>query len=1115
MMQGPMTEPEDKVIATTAAAAGPLPPGGGGYREPTRTILVVGGGVAGMHAALEAAALGHPVVMVEENLAIGGHMAQLDKTFPTQDCALCTLSPRLYEVSRNPRIRLLTRSRIDAVTGCAGRFRVNVTQAPGYVDPEKCIGCGQCHEKCPVRVPDPYNLGKSETKAVRALYPQAVPTTHAIDPNHCLYFRTRAKSKRGRGACRLCQKICPTGAIDFEDQSKPWTLDVGAIILAGGFSMLGAQSLVHPEWLDLPNVVSNLELERMLSSTGPSRGKVCLPGTDAPPERIAFLQCMGSRDPVHGVPYCSSVCCSASLKQATLLAANPAVAQITICYLDLRTHGRECEQFLRRVQQIDKIRFIAGKVGSIQPDRENRSLRLVGTNQGRPFRFETDLAVLAMGLRPHETAIRVAQRMAVELESYGFVRTRNHHPVSTRVDGIYACGTLIGPKSIPTTVQEAGAAAFQASKRLRMRQSRAEDGDSGSVTGFRADRPDRPRQEMLEPESAPGKGSKDGMDAQAYGGKGRFATGASTVAAQTIAAGRPLPPGDTGPGHGPRIGVFVCRCGTNIAGLLDTLALAHQATGETNVVWSCEELFTCSKDATERMAHTIREQKLNRVVVASCSPRTHLPIFQEVAEREGMPPGLVVMANIREQCAWVHADQPEAAQKKAKSLVRQAIDRARHALPVPVIEVQVTQKALIFGAGMAALTAAVNLADAGVRCVLVNRDAGLGGRMRHAFYDPKKLDCRKLQRLVIQRAADHPRIEILEETELVAMNGRCGRFQATLQNRNKDRDGLRSFQVRAGAILVAIGATTLQPDGLCGYGSSSQIVTQAELAGELGTNTLDLEGIRQVAMIQCVGSRTDARPYCSRSCCQQAIAHALELEKRFPHLLITILYRDIRTYGTTEQLYQKAREHGIQFLRYSEKAPPEVSCSRFGRRTYVDIHWPNPAGGPELHLRVGLLVLSTATVPNPWAESLASRLKLPLTAEGFFLEKHIKLAPVETALDGIYIAGQCHYPETLTESLVQGQAAAAKMQALLRLRKLQKPALTATIQRSRCSRCLSCYAVCPARAVILPEQGGTPEIDPMICLGCGVCAAECPARAIEVAGAREIPLAEAAAALME
>ncbi len=1026
------------------------------HREPQQAVLVVGGGVAGIHAALQAAELGHRVFLLERNLAIGGHMAQLDKTFPTQDCSLCTLSPRLYAVSRHPGIEIITRARLDAVTGCAGQFQAVVTQRPSYVNPKRCIGCGQCHGKCPVTMPDPFNLEMGPTKAIRALYPQAVPMTHAIDPHYCLYFRSLKKSKKKRGACRRCEKICPTGAIDFSQKPIQRVLSVGAVIVAGGFSMLGGPELVHPAWLELPNVLTNLELERLLSSTGPTRGEIVLPQTGHKPRRIVFIQCMGSRDPVHGVAYCSSVCCSVALKQATLLVEHTDLERITICYIDLRTHGRECEQFLRRVQEIDKVHFVAGKIGSIERTADPVVLLLRGASEGRPWQISADLVVLAMGMRPDPEAVATARMLGLGFDQDGFVQVKKHHPVATGIDGIYACGTLLGPKSIPSTVQEAEAAAFHASQRLLVQER------SSSLARLRI---------REKPAEAP-EATRE-----------------------------------------PRIGVFVCRCGTNIAGVLDTQALAEQAAKRNGVAYAREELFTCSTDATKRMAQLIEEQGLNRIVVASCSPRTHLPIFQEVAAKAGISPALVTMANIREQCAWIHPDRPKAAQAKARSLINQAIDRIRWASPAPMLSMPIVQKVLILGGGIAALVAAVHLADAGISCVLVERRKELGSRLRHAFFDPKKLNCCQLQRLFLERAQKHPRIRLFLETEIVRSEGRTGWFQITLQPKAGKAAGREPITLQVGTILVAIGANTLKPHGLIGYGESPQVITQVDLARLLATRDPQLNRIRRLTMIQCVGSRNQERPYCSRSCCQQATVHALELKKRYPHLQITILYRDLRTYGTTERLYQKARERGVQFLRYRGEALPEVRFQRFGRRGYVDLSW-RAMDGTNMRQRCELVVLSTATVARPWATHLSRVLRLPITDNHFFLEKHIKLAPVETPVEGIYIAGQCHYPETLQESLVQGQTAAAKMLALLRKKNLHKLALVATINRALCSRCLSCYSVCPAGAVKIPAGGGPLSIDPIVCQGCGMCAAECPAGAIDVVGTQERTLRTVADSLL-
>ncbi|SMC20570.1 heterodisulfide reductase subunit A [Desulfacinum hydrothermale DSM 13146] len=1016
-------------------------------------IVVVGGGVAGIHAALQAADLGHPVVLVERDLALGGHMAQLDKTYPTLDCSMCILSPRLYAINRHPLITLLVRSRVDVVTGCAGSFRVGITQRPGYVDPNRCIGCGTCHRKCPVKVPDPFNVHLGTTKAIRALYPQAVPSVHAIDPDHCLHFT--------HGVCQKCVKACPAQAIDFDQKPRFLELEAGAVILAGGFDLLDRHSLATPQWLELPQVITNVALERYLSSTGPTRGILDLPGLDGPPRHIAFVQCAGSRDPVHGVPYCSSYCCSATLKHAAILAGMPHVESVTICAMDIRAHGRECEPFFRRVQALDKVRIVRGKVGEIVPLRDSGGLQLQGSDGARPWTAKADLVVLAMGMRPSAEAQETADRLGLPRDSLGFAAIKAHHSVSTPRDGVYVCGTIKGPESIPTTVQEACAAAIVASKRLRFNGLPVSRHDHGP---------------SLQPQA-----------------QGR--EGAERAASRTP---------EQGGGHQEiRIGVFICRCGTNIAGVLDTASLAQWAARLPRVAHAEENLFSCSTDVTRRMAETAIQKRLNRLVVASCSPRTHLGVFQAVLAKTGLPPGYVRMANIREQCAWVHKERPQEAFRKAQALIEGVVAQVTASQAAPVQHLPIAKSAVVFGSSVAALTAAIHVADAGHECLIVEAEEQLGGRLRHALCCRPELNLDRLYRYFLGRVRTHPRIQVFTRARLLSCTGSLGRFDLTWEVQSPDPEsGRRRLHHRAGVVLIAVGAQPLKPQGLFGYGTHPAVVTQAELADQLARGDLDLGRSGRVAMIQCVGSRNDERPYCSRSCCQQAVSHALEIKERHPHVHISILYRDVRTYGTAELLYEEARKRGIQFLRYEEDHPPQVAATRFGRRSTLDIRWRDPGSGRRLHDRVDLLVLSSATVPSPENRTLSALLRVPLTRDGFFLEKHVKLAPVETSVEGIFIAGQCHSPKTIPEAMVQGDAAAAKMLAVLRAGELERPAFVAAIDPSRCSRCLSCVAVCQARAIEVRGLG-PPRVDPGVCQGCGVCAAECPAGAIDVAGAED------------
>ncbi|MEJ5365318.1 MAG: FAD-dependent oxidoreductase [Desulfosoma sp.] len=1025
--------------------------------DPLQTIVVVGGGVAGMHAALQAADLGHPVVVLERDLALGGHMAQLDKTYPTLDCSLCILSPRLLAFGRHPRIRVLVRARLENVEGCAGSFVCTVTQEPASVNAEKCIGCGSCARACPVEQPDPFNLDLGPTKAIRTLYPQAFPSTHAIDRRYCLHFQGKD--------CRRCAEVCPTGAIDFEERPHVMELEAGAVILAGGFDLLDRRFIAHPHWFDSPHVVTNLALERYLSATGPTRGVVHPRGLIAPPRHIVFAQCVGSRDPVHGVPYCSGYCCTAALKHIQLTAALPHVERITLCAMDVRAHGRDCEPFFRRVQAMDKVRLLHGRVADIVPLGTDRGVEVLASHGGKPLRMEADLVVLAMGMRPSAEALRIAKALGLQTDPFGFVRIKEHHTVHTSRDGVYACGAFMGPKSIPSTVQEACAAAIAASARLTIRPE-------ASLSDV--------------PATAPSPAPQASVAKTIQEPDGPAPRGASQTAL--------------------RIGVFVCRCGTNIAGVIDTAEVARWVKKLPDVAYAAENLFSCSTDATTRMARIIREKGLNRIVVAACSPRSHLPVFQEVLAKAGLPPGYIRMVNIREQCSWVHPDKPHEALVKAKALLAGTLAHVRAAWAAPPMAFPVTPSALVLGSSVAALTAALRLADNGIRVLVAESGDTFGGRLSQAYFGRPEVNVNRLYRHFLSRIRTQPLLRVLMHTELADCRGSLGRFHVELRQR---RPGAASAAERieetVGAILIAVGADVWKPDNLYGYGHSPLVLTQAELATALERGTVDLARARTVFMIQCVGSRNDERPYCSRSCCQQAVSHALELKDHFPHLQITIVHRDMRTYGLAEITYQKARQAGIRFLRYDEKQPPRVEPTRFGRRSTLDIRWDDPDTGDFFHERADLLVLSTATVPSPENRHLASILRVPLSADGFFLERHVKLAPVETAVEGIFIAGQCHSPKTITEALVQGDAAAAKMLAVLRQGSVRRAAFVAVIDPGRCSRCLSCAAVCPAQAVTVPAVGPL-RVDPGACQGCGLCAAECPARAIDVAGAEEAGL---------
>ena len=1000
--------------------------------------MVVGGGIGGIQAALDLADSGFYVYLVEKSSSIGGRMSQLDKTFPTNDCSMCILSPKLVECGRHLNIEILTLSEIGSITGEEGNFQVRLVQQPRYIDMSKCIACGTCAEKCPRKVADEYNMGLVNRRAAYIRYPQAVPLKYLIDKERCIYFE--------KGKCRACEKFCPADAVDFDQGERQITIDVGGIILASGFEPYSPALSDTYQYGRFPNVVTSLEFERILSASGPYQGHLVRPSDEREPKKIAWIQCVGSRN-VHvgDRGYCSGVCCTYAIKQAIVAKEHSAAPLDTaIFYIDIRTHGKDFEKFFNRARDEVGVRFIKSRINTILPGYDEGNLKIRYTDEGgRIVQEDFDTVVLSVGLDIPQESIHLAQKIGVELNHYHFVSTSSFEPVRTTRPGILVCGAFQGPKDIPETVMQASAAAGAASSLLS-----------------------RERYALTREKEYPEEVDITGQE--------------------------------------PRIGVFVCHCGINIGGVVNVPEVTDHASRLPHVVVAEENLFTCSEDSQVKIKEKIHEHQLNRVVVASCSVRTHEPLFQDTIREAGLNTYLFSMANIRDQDSWVHQSDKESATEKAKDLVRMAVANAAELSSLYRTKLPVTKRAVVIGGGIAGMTAALNVAGEGFEVVLVEREKELGGFATNIHRTLQGDDVGQYVAHLVEMVNQDEKIDVLTEALVADFSGTKGNFKTALVV----GPSMYSRDVNHGALIIATGAAEYKPEEYL-YGEHDAVTTQVGLEDMLLKEPERVKEWKNVVMIQCVGSRNDTNPNCSRVCCQQAIKNAISVKETNPDLNLFVLHRDIRTYGFAEDFYREAREMGIHFLRYREDEKPVVG-QEDGR---IHVTFKDLTLGREMTINPDQVILSTGVVGGD-AEELANIVKVPLTSEGFFLEAHVKLRPVDTQSDGIFICGMAHSPKRIDESISQALAASARACRLLSQDSIEVGGVVARVDQELCAACLICVRACPYEVPFINEDGVS-EIDISKCQGCGVCAAECPAKAITLSHFGDTQILAQIDALME
>jgi len=1012
-------------------------------REKIGAVLVVGAGVGGMRAAIDLADSGMKVYLVEQSPSVGGVVAQLGYMFPTHDCVLCrgtsdhgygctrpAITPWLLDFSLHSSVELMTLSEIVSVSGQPGHFVATVRHKPRYVDIRHCINCNKCAEICPIELPDPFQLGLSTRKAAYKVAARSAPDAYVIERgDYC-------------DDCRKCAPVCPTGAIDLDEQEWYEDLHVGAIILTVGYKVHDPTGEVEYGYGRYPNVITSLEYERRASRSGPTEGLIRRPSDDKPPRKIAWIQCVGSRNQEH--PYCSSICCMYATKEAMLAKQRLPGVDTQIFVMDSRAFSKEYSAYTRRAEDVFNVGFVRSRISIIHQDPETNDLIIrYQTDDGILKEDRFDMVVLSVGSEPPAQSKELAEMLDIELNEYGFCKTEKFEPVDTTRPGIYVAGAFSMPKEITESIIDASGAVAQAIQLL-----------SGTQHSL-----DEPVTYPIERDVS---------------------------------------------GERPRVGIFACRCGGEVSDVIDLPDVIDYARTLPDVVYAGQLSFGCQEDGLAEIKRIIREKGINRLVVGACTPRTHEALFQDLLRRVRLNPHLLEFVSLRESCTWVHYDNPAGATRKAKELLRFGVARARQLKSIHKIEMDQNQRALVLGGGVAGLTAALTIAEQGYDVFLVEKERVLGGNVRNLHYTAEGDNPHQMLRNLTKRVESHERIAVYKETEMAKFRGIKGNFVSTLRGARNGNGKREEWEVTHGVTILATGAKEFHGP-VYFLGQDSRVVTQLELEQTIAEHAEEINKLKSVTMIQCVGpwnlDGSDLEFYCSRTCCTNTLKNAIRIKIINPACQVVVLYKELMTYGFREIYYTQARERGVLFVRYDDDSPPTVYVEEGKLKIKIQDH----VLLQDIILSPDLLALSMATVPAETNTQLAEMFGVPLSTEGFFMEDNLKLRPMDFTREGIFLCGAAHYPKFSEEAIAHALATSARAMTIVDQEKLEATIKFAVVDQSKCVGCLTCVRTCPFQipkmdpgAVGVGAIVGAAYIEPTLCTGCGTCTSECPANAIQL-----------------
>lgn len=841
----------------------------------------------------------------------------------------------------------------------------------------------------------------------------------------------------GCSECMQCVSACEPEAIIHDMLPEYVELNVGAVVLTPGFDEYIPEELTEFGYKKFKNVVTSIEFERIMSASGPTEGHILRPSDGMEPEKIAWIQCIGSRAPKINHGYCSSVCCMYATKEAVIAKEHALDVKPTIFYMDMRSYGKDFDKYIDRAEKEVGVRFLRTRVSNVIEVPETKSLFLTyEDSEGKLIKEKFDMVVLSVGLEAPQSNAELKEIFRIELDKYNFAKTEEFNPVLSSREGIFVGGAFSGPKDIPETVAQSSGIASQVASILK----------------------DARWTETKEKEYVPE------IDVR---------------------------------GLEPRIGIFICHCGINIGGYVDVPAVVEYAKTLPNVIYAEANLYTCSADTQEKIKDTIKEHNLNRIIVASCTPRTHETLFRDTIREAGLNKYLFEMANIRDQCSWVHMNEKEKATEKAKDLVRMSVEKSSRLEPLEERKVDIIKSALVIGGGISGLSSALSLANSGFPVTIVEKDAELGGQAKKIYKLLGGLDVKKRLTEMLDKVKSNKNVTLLLSSNIKEIKGYVGNFETIVDTPNGEK------QVKHGVVVVATGAKEYQPKEFL-FGKDERVITQREFESRLSNSQLPISNCQSVVMIQCVGSRNEEHPWCSRVCCATAVKNALTFKEKFPRKDVYVLYRDIRTYGLMEDYYQKAREKGVIFIRYDEDAPPVVE----NKKGKLSVSIQDPILKRKLLIPCDLLVLSVGIIPYEENEELAKMLKVPLNEDGFFLEAHMKLRPVDFSSDGVFLCGICHSPKFIDESIAQASAAASRAETIISKDYIEAGGAISYVNEELCRACGECIEACEFNAVELVEkevtgvEGWSPSktqvarVNAVVCKGCGACNVVCPTGAI-------------------